>query len=291
MSSRLWPSLLLIGLFLSFGVIPVIVREVDLSNQQLVAMRVWLAALFMLGVLLVRGEAVFPKTSQARIIIAGTLLPVHWFMFFQAIETTRVLVALVLVFVAAPAMTVAATKVLGEPLPTLTAVGVVGGFVGAAIAADPSNGATTDGVLWALGSGLLLAVILLIVKPGAADVGALRFGAWQYAVSALVTIPWAVSAVPEVGGDFPAVFALGVGLTGLSSWLFLIAMPRVPASQLGSIMYLEPMSAVVAASVVLDEDPGTRGWLGVALVIAFGVLVAWSNERMARQTVPVATGL
>lgn len=268
-----------------------IVREVDLSSEQLVAMRVWLAALFLLGVLFVKGEVSFPKTSQARIIATGVLLPVHWFMFFQAIETTRVLVALVLVFVAAPAMTVAATKVLGEPLPAITAVGVIGGFVGAAIAADPSNGATTDGVLWALGSGLLLAVILLIVKPGAADVGALQFGAWQAAIAAMVTTPWAVSAVPDVGGDFPAVLALGVGLTGFSSWLFLIAMPRVPASQLGSIMYLEPMSAVVAASVVLDEDPGARGWFGVALVVGFGVLVAWSNERMARRTVPVAAGL
>lgn len=291
MSPRLWPSLLLIGLFLSFGVIPVIVREVDLSSQQLVALRVWLAALFLMGILLVKGETAFPKTSGARILTTGVLLPIHWFMFFQAIETTRVLVALVLVFVAAPAMTVAATRVLGEPLPALTAFGVIGGFIGAAIAADPSNGATTEGVLWALGSGLLLAVILLIVKPGATDVGALKFGAWQSVVAAAVTTPWAITAVPNVGGDLPAVLALGLGLTGLSTWLFLIAMPRVPASQLGSIMYLEPMSAVVGAAVVLGENPGARGWLGVALVVGFGVLVTWSNERMARQTVPVAAGL
>ncbi len=254
-------------------------------------MRIWLSTFFFFGLMLLRGQRRLPATSRGRIIVTGLLLPVHWFTFFRAIETTRVLVALVLVFVAAPAMTIAATKVLGEKLLLVTGLAVLGGFIGAAIAVDPSNGATTEGVLWALLSGALLAVLLLTVKPGVADLGGLQFGAWQALVAALVTVPWAVAAIPNVDGDLPLVLLLGVGLTGLSGLIFLTAMHRIPVSQLGSIMYLEPMAAVVAAAVILNEDPGLRGWIGVALVILFGLVVAWSNERAARTTAEVAAGL
>jgi drug/metabolite transporter (DMT)-like permease len=291
MSPRLWPTLVLSSLAVSFGIIPIIVREVELSSEQLVAMRIWLSTFFFFGLMLLRGQRRLPATSRGRILATGLLLPVHWFTFFRAIETTRVLVALVLVFVAAPAMTIAATKVLGEKLLLVTGLAVLGGFIGAAIAVDPSNGATTEGVLWALLSGALLAVLVLTVKPGVADLGGLQFGAWQALVSALVTVPWAVAAVPNVNGDLPLVLLLGVGLTGLSGLIFLTAMHRVPVSQLGSIMYLEPMAAVVAAAVILNEDPGLRGWIGVALVILFGLVVAWSNERAARLTAEVAAGL
>ena len=282
MLQRLWPPLVLAGLAASWGVIPVIVREVELSSGQLAASRIWLATVLQFVILGLIGGLRPPETSRRSIVVAGLLLPLHWFTFFQAIETTRVLVALVLVFVAAPAMSIAATRVLGEPLALVTGLAVGGGFIGAAIAVDPSNGATTEGVLWALASGGLLAAMLLNVKPGAADLGAIRFGAWQGLVAALVTVPWAISAVPDVDGDLGLVLFLGIGLTGISGLIYLAAMHRVPVSTLSSTMYVEPVAAVIAAWFLLDEEPGVRGAIGIALVVVFGVIVGWSNDRAAR---------
>lgn len=291
MFDRLWPPFVLVGLATTWGVIPVIVREVDLSSEQLTATRVWLSTIFLFSLLAVRRDLSPPTTSHRSILLTGLLIPIHWFAFFQAIETTRVLVALVLVWVAAPAMAIAATRVLGEPLRVGTGLAVVGGFIGAAIAVDPSNGATTEGVLWALASGALLAVILLAAKPGAADLGGLKFGAWEGLLSSLITAPWAISAIPDIGDDLGLVLLLGVGLTGLSGLIYLGTMYRVPVSMLSSAMYAEPMAAVAAAWLFLDEDPGARGWLGIALVIFFGVIVGWSNERAARVAGEVGAGV
>lgn len=286
---KVWAPLVLLTLAILWGTIPLIVREVSLSSIQLTAARVWLGAMFMFGVLAYQRRLQVPSSSLGRIALTGILLPVHWVTFFQAIETTRVLVALVLVFVAAPAMSVLASRFLGESLSALTFFGVLGGFAGAALAVDPSNGATTEGVLWALSSGLLLAALILNVKQGALDLGGLRFGAWQSLVSALVTAPWAYTAVRDVGaGEVLLVLALGLGLTGLSGIIWLGTMYRVPVSQLGSIMYIEPMAAVAAAFFVLNEDPGWRGWLGIVLVVGFGILVTWSNERAARSAARAA---
>ncbi|MDH3606687.1 MAG: DMT family transporter [Acidimicrobiia bacterium] len=291
MFDRLWPPLVLVGLVTTWGIIPVIVREVDLPNAQLTAMRVSLSTLFLFSLLAIRRDLAPPVTSRRSVIVTGLLIPVHWFTFFQAIESTRVLVALVLVWVAAPAMAIAATKVLGEPLRIGTGLAVVGGFIGAAVAVDPSNGATTEGVLWALASGGLLAVILLTVKPGAADLGGLKFGAWQGLVSSLVSLPWAIAAIPNIGDDLGLVLLLGVGLTGFSGLIYLSTMYRVPVSMLSSVSYLEPMAAVVAAWLLLDEDPGSRGWIGIGLVVFFGIMVGWSNERAARIAGDVAAGV
>ncbi len=291
MFQRLWPPLVLATLAASWGIIPVIVREVSLSNGQLVASRIWLATIFQFTVLALWRGVRLPETSRRSIILSGLLLPLHWFTFFQAIETTRVLVALVLVFVAAPAMSIAATRVLGEPLAAVTGFAVLGGFVGAAVAVDPSNGATTEGVLWALASGVLLAAMLLIVKPGVSDLGAVRFGAWHSLTAAVVTLPWAVSAVPDINGDLGLVLLLGLGLTGASGLVYLATMHRVPVSTLSSTMYVEPMAAVIAAWLLLDEDPGARGWLGIVLVVGFGIIVGWRNERAARVASELGAGV
>ena len=288
---RFWPPLVLTALATSWGVIPLIVRDVSLPSEQLMATRVWLGAMFLFALLAVRRDLRIPVTSRRAILLSGVLLPIHWFTFFQAIQTTRVLVALVLVWVAAPAMTIAAGRVLGESTRTGTVLAVVGGFLGAAIAVDPSNGATAEGVAWGLVSGLLLAAMLLTVKPGAADLGGLKFAAWQTLVAALVSFPWAVAALPDIGEDLGPVLLLGVGLTGLSGFIYLSTMHRVPVSLLGATMYFEPIAAVVAAFLILNEDPGARGWVGVALVIAFGVVVGWSNDRAARLAARVGAGV
>jgi drug/metabolite transporter (DMT)-like permease len=288
-AERIWAPLVLLSLAISFGAIPLIVRDVALSSAQLTSARIWLSALFMFTVLAWQRRLALPGSSRGRIAAGGILLPLHWFTFFEAIETTRVLVALVLVWAASPAITVLAIRFLGERLSLLTFVAVLGGFGGAALAVDPGNGATAEGVTWALISGLLLAILLLVVKQAVLDLGGLRFGAWQALVASLVTLPWAVTAVADIQArEIPLVLALGLALTGVTGLIWLSTMHRVPMSQLGSIMYMEPMAAVVAAFFVLDEDPGWRGWIGVVLVIAFGILVTWSNRRATQITAPAA---
>ena len=106
-----------------------------------------------------------------------------------------------------------------------------------------------------------------------------------------MTLPWAATAVPDVGGDLPLVLFLGIGLTGISGLIYLATMHRVPVTTLSSTMYVEPVAAVVAAWWLLDEDPGLRGVIGIALVVAIGVLVGWRNDRAARVAAEVGAGV
>jgi len=77
----------------------------------------------------------------------------------------------------------------------------------------------------------------------------------------------------------------------VSGLIYLATMHRVPVSTLSSTMYVEPMAAVIAAWLLLDEDPGARGWLGIVLVVGFGVMVGWRNEQAARVAAEVGAGV
>ena len=73
--------------------------------------------------------------------------------------------------------------------------------------------------------------------------------------------------------EFVSVFLiLGVVFTGLSGVIWWGSMAKLPVAVVSVIMYLEPASAVVWALLFLDESPQPLTWLGIALVIAGGVV-------------------
>jgi drug/metabolite transporter (DMT)-like permease len=59
-------------------------------------------------------------------------------------------------------------------------------------------------------------------------------------------------------------------------------MRRLPVAVVSVIMYLEPASAVVWAAIFLDETPEVLTWLGVAMVIAGGVIAGVGAAGPAR---------
>ena len=288
MHPRLAPGVLA-ALTISWGSIPLIVRSVDLPSLQLVALRVALGAVTLLLILAIRRRGGFPRHHAGRLIVGGLLLPIHWYTFFQALETTRVVVALVVVYVAAPFMGLAATRLLGERLRPVTAAALVAGLLGAGLAVDASRGATAAGVGWGLIAALTMGAMILVLKPVALAAGGLVTAAWQETIAATVVAPWALAGATRVGSQWWMVVVLGVGLTGLSGVVYWWAVRHMPLSVARVLMYLEPVAAVVAAALVLDEAPGVRGWVGVLIVVASGAVAAWEDDRARRNSPGPAT--
>ena len=73
MPSRSSAMISLVVLTAAWGTIPLIVRAVDLSSMQLVAMRLWLGAIPLLTVLFSRGVPRLGRTLWLRVIGLGAL--------------------------------------------------------------------------------------------------------------------------------------------------------------------------------------------------------------------------
>jgi len=259
----------------AWGTIPLIVRE-DVPVSHLVGARVTLGAAAVVVYLGWRRRLRLPDRHRGRIVAAGVVLAVHWATFFAAIRATEVAVALAVVFLGPILASVLAPVVLGERAGTTAHVGRGIAFLGVLLVVRPGGGATFSGIVWALAAAMTFAMVFLIAKVAAEELGGLVVAAGELVVASIVLSPWTVRAAMESREFLPEFLLLGVVLTGIGFTVFWNALGRLPVAVVSVLMYLEPAFAVVWAAVFLSEIPTAVAWIGVALVVAGGAFAAAS---------------
>jgi len=264
-------ALLLAGVAVSWGAIPLIVRG-DVPWPQLVAARVWLGAAVVLAILAAGGRLRLPHVYRGRVAVAGVLLAIHWSAFFLSLREATVAVSLAVLYLGPVLASALAPRVLGERPALRTYVGLAVALAGVMAVVRPGGEASPLGLAAAVVSGLSLAAIMLVAKPAAAHLGGLTVATGQLGVAALVLTPVALQAATTLGDSWVELVILGVLLTGVAGWVYWTAMERLAVATVSVIMYLEPASAVVWAALFLDETPDLLAWLGVGMVLGGGVL-------------------
>lgn len=284
---RLAASVSLALVAIAWGAIPLIVRE-PVPASHLVTARVWLGAAALLGVGAATGTLRIPTTHRPRLVAAGTILAVHWALFFLALKLTTVAVALAVLYVGPILAAVAAGPLLGEQVGVTAKVGLGFGLVGILLLVRPGEGATLAGVLVALAAAATMAALLIVGKPAAEALGGFSVTTWELTVAAIVLSPWLAVTVAGAPGFWWQYLVLGVVLTGGVGVVYWSAMRHLPVSVTGVMMYLEPVAATVLAVIVLGETLDGLGWLGVGLVVVGGVLAVFESPDMEVHGVPAA---
>ncbi|PPH65898.1 EamA family transporter [Rathayibacter sp. AY1D7] len=101
-------------------------------------------------------------------------------------------------------------------------------------------------------------------------------------ISAAVLPPVAVwtlaSTRPDAGTVLLAVGA-GVLATAVPFVADVIALRRLPASVFGTLMSANPVLAALIGAVVLGQDVGAAGWIGIALIVTANAAVLRRGRR------------
>lgn len=168
--TNLGAVLALAVLAITWGAVPLLVRN-EVPPAQLVAMRVTLGGLFLVGVTLARGQLRLPRTERWRLVTLGVLLAVHWVTFFAAIQLTTVATALAVVYLGPVLAAVLSGPLLGERVGWRAVAGLALALGGTLLVIRPGAGATVAGIGMALFSAVLLAVLMIIGKPAARALG------------------------------------------------------------------------------------------------------------------------
>ncbi len=261
----------LVLLAIAWGAIPLFVR-VGVPPSHLVAMRVTLGAVVLVLFSAATRRFTIPRHHWRGVVLLGVVLAAHWLSFFMALNLTTVAVTLAILYIGPVLAAVLSGPVLHERVSRHAFVGLAIAVVGTLFVIRPGSGATVAGVAVAATSGVLLAVIMLLGKPLAADLGGLVVATWELIVASVVLAPFTVQAVRESGEYWPQFVVLGAVFTGLAGVVYWTSMRRLPVAVVSVIMYLEPASAVVWAAVFLGEQPDPLTWLGVVLVVAAGTI-------------------
>ena len=210
----------------------------------------------------------FRREQWVAAIVLGLTVAFMNVCFYQAIARIPLGSAVTIEFLGPLCVAVFGRRSLAHfALAMLAALGVV-------LLAHPGGGVTLAGALFGLGSGLGWGgYVFAAARVGGATTG---FGglAVSMSVSALVTLPWAMTRLPFVWGH-PALgvrlFVVGLLSIVLGFAFELQAMRRLSPAAAGVLMSLDPGIAFVMGAVVLHQ--GVTKWtvLGLVFVVAAGV--------------------
>lgn len=207
------------------------------------------------------------QTARTLLLVASMTI------FFMSLRSVPLANAISAYFVAPFVAAGLAPFVLGERLSRVTMLSVIGGFAGVLIVLRPS-GVFDANILWAVLAGVLFALYMLATRLAARQAPPMAALAYQAGLGALVLTPFALGAGTGGSLAFLGAFAAIGALQCLSHGLSIAAFRFAPAAALAPLVYLEIVAAVIVGLIAFGDWPGLHTWIGIAVILAAGSLVA-----------------
>jgi drug/metabolite transporter (DMT)-like permease len=200
----------------------------------------------------------------------GLLLGSHWLTFFHAVKLSGVAVA-TLGFASFPAFTVLLEGLLFRErirgMEWLTLLLVSTGLLLVTPQFELASAQTT-GLLWAVLSGLLFALLSVANRASVKGIHPFQAALWQNLTIALCLLPLAWHLLPAVRPlDWLWLGLLGVFCTAIAHSLFVASLSVLKARNAALIFALEPVYGIAVAWWLFDEQPTLRMAVGGALIL------------------------
>ena len=258
---------------LMFGLTGVFGKLADASASIIVFGRAGFAvlALACFGALANQTRWQMPTLRDARgLLISGLLLAGHWVSFFVSVKVAGVAIA-TLGFASFPAFTVILEGLIFRERiranEILLVLAVSAGLILVTPTFDLASQAT-EGLLWAVASGLLFSLLSLNNRAHSGRLPAVQAALWQNAVVALCLLPFAAPGLPEVRPlDWVWIALLGIFCTGVAHSLFVASLAVIKARTAAVVFAMEPVYGITLAWLLFHETPTARMLLGGALII------------------------
>ncbi|MFL5819163.1 MAG: DMT family transporter [Solirubrobacteraceae bacterium] len=278
MSRHTAGSLIVAASALSWGVIGVIVRELPMPALTIVAFRVLLSALSVAAILIALRRWDLLRPPPWPVLALGALLAAHWGLYFAAIKQTSVASAVLITYAGPIVIAMLAPLLIRERVPLVSIAALA--VSGAGIALISLSGGSGDaavrpaGVALAVGAAISMALLVVLLKRFSTDVDPMRVVVYLDGVATALLWPALVFADYRLSGaDIGYLALLGVVLTGLTGILYVLALRWVPATTVGVLSYLEPVSAAILAALLLGQALTVAVIAGGAAIVAAGLTV------------------
>jgi drug/metabolite transporter (DMT)-like permease len=215
------------------------------------------------------------------VIVRGCCLAAASFLFGSALAHLPVADATAISFLAPILLVALAGRFLGERIGWIGWLAVLLGFAGVLLIARPGRGLEFAGVLFALGAvsmNLSYQFLSRLLASTERTVALLFYTALSGSIVYTIALPW------FLGGRMPDAFeamllaSLGL-LGGTGHFLFTAAFRDAPASLLAPLNYSQLLWAGLLGWLVFGTLPDPLSLLGMAIIVASGVMVALKTRR------------
>jgi len=225
----------------------------------------------------VRGLVKSP--NKPMLLLRGMLTLAAWCMYYPAGKELQ-LAEMTTLYYVAPVITVVLAVIFLKERLTLARVGASAiGFFGVVVAVNPTGITIGIPALMALGAAFLWSVAMIVMRTVSKSESSLvlvfSMNLFYVVVLAGFALPfWVPMDAREIA------FIVLTGLLGLAAQYALIDAARlVPASVLGTVEYTALCWSFIFGFLFWAEMPGPMVYLGAGLVVAAGLILAYSERR------------
>lgn len=273
--------MMLVTSMVIFGTIGLFKRFVPVTSGELALYRAVLAAVLLIGVLLVTRQKIPFKAIGKQIpllLLSGAAMGVNWILLFEAFNHTSVALGTISYYFAPVIVTLLCPLLFREKLTAkqiicflISTAGLVIITFAAEQGGDVAGRNDLVGILFGLGAAVFYASVILLNKF-IKGVEGLHRTLLQF-VAAIVTLtPYvALTSGVTLGGmdatGWLCLLIVGLVHTGLAYVLYFPSIKELPGQKAAILSYIDPLVAVIVSVLILREPMNAWQWVGGAMIL------------------------
>lgn len=270
---------MLIASMIIFGTLGPFVRNIDVSSGELALYRAILAAVLILGFLLVTGQkipVVSIKKEIPLLLASGVAMGINWILLFEAYKYTTVSVATLSYYFAPVLVTVVSPILFREKMTGKQILCFVAATLGLVLITgigDMSGRSHLTGIVFGLGAAVFYATVIFLNKF-IRNVEGIHRTFLQFLAAIVVLIPYVLlTSGVTIGGlhSIGWINLLIVGLihTGVTYCMYFTSLKELPGQKAAILSYIDPLVAVVISVAWLGETLTVWQMAGGLLILGF----------------------
>ncbi|MBN36551.1 MAG: hypothetical protein CMM46_17585 [Rhodospirillaceae bacterium] len=210
-------------------------------------------------------------------IARGAAMATAYTCYLQSIQTLPIADAIAIIFSSPFLVALFARWFLGEHVPLIRWIAIFLGFAGTLIIVQPGTDAFQPAALWGVTGAAAAAVTSLLARRlGSTEPPPVT--SFYTTIAFLLTGVIPVTLIPGHWGpvsDIHFLMIVSAGLiAGTAHFLIILAYRRAQASLVAPFEYASVPIAVVMGYLVFGDIPTTAVWVGMAMIIVAGTLLA-----------------
>ncbi|WP_026909162.1 DMT family transporter [Paucisalibacillus globulus] len=281
---------------LIFGSLGLFVKNINLSSSEIALFRGAIGSVFLIGASIFIKQKVNVKLISKRnvilLILSGSAMGFNWIFLFEAYRFTTIPNSTLSYYFAPIFVMVLAPFLLKEKWTTKKAISILFGFVGLFLVIQPGvveiSGNYNHPV--GIGYGLLAAGLyasVILINKFIRNLSGFQTTIMQLSIATIVMFPYVLMTqeMDYSGIDMTSVLLIaifGIVHTGIAYLLYFSSMKKLKAQTIAVLSYIDPISAVVFATLFLNENMTAVQMLGGALILGGTLLSEISVKSWKR---------
>lgn len=272
------------------GTAGIVSRYANLPPSAIIALKTTIGTLFLILILIMLRKNLNMESARRNwfpLLVAGVFLAGDWLLLYAAYDVASVSLATVCEYMMPIFLIIASVVTFGEKLSlskiACISLSVTGLILASGILKGDTDPSQIAGAVLGLTAGLCYAGNTIMNRK-IADMSAMEKTTIQMGVAAILSS--AIMFSTEDVGSFvfdtttiAVILVMGIVLTALSHLLYVKVVPMIDIQITAICAYIEPITALVLAAVVLGESMDLSGIIGAVMILGSAFVYELINRR------------